>query len=187
MPFDRLFTPLRIGPVTARNRVVLGAHFTMFSEPAAIFGEPGYCGERLGRYLADRARGGAGVIIAGQAQGHPTTADQMHKNAVAGDADAGPHFRRLTDQVHAHGALAFLQLAHNGGVNQGPWSKLPAWAPSDVANALDPPKVFQVGEIQELIAYFASSAQYAVAGVFDGIEIHGAPGYLLHEFLSPLS
>jgi 2,4-dienoyl-CoA reductase-like NADH-dependent reductase (Old Yellow Enzyme family) len=185
MPFDRLFTPLRIGPVTARNRVVLGAHFTMFSEPAAIFGEPGYCGERLGRYLADRARGGAGVIIAGQAQVHPTTAYQMHNNAVAWDADAVPHFRRLTDQVHAHGALAFLQLAHNGGVNQGPWSKLPAWAPSDVANALEPPKPLERAEIDEVIEYFARSARNAATGGFDGIEVHGAHGYLIHEFLSP--
>lgn len=185
MPFEHLFAPLRIGPLTARNRVVCGAHFTMFSEPAAVFGEPGYCGERLGRYLADRARGGAGVIIAGQAQVHPTTAYQMHNNAAAWRAEAVPHFRRLTDQVHAHGALAFLQLAHNGGVNQGPWSKLPAWAPSDVANSLEPPKPLEAAEISELIEYFARSARHAADGGFDGIEVHGAHGYLIHEFLSP--
>jgi 2,4-dienoyl-CoA reductase-like NADH-dependent reductase (Old Yellow Enzyme family) len=185
MPFDRLFTPLRIGPVEARNRVVFGAHFTMFSEPAPVFGEPGYFGERLGRYLADRARGGAGVIIAGQAQVHPTTAYQMPNNAAAWREEAVPHFRRLTDQVHAHGALAFLQLAHNGGVNMGPWSKLPAWAPSDVANSLEPPKPLELDEIAELIAHFAASARHAAAGGFDGVEIHGAHGYLIHEFLSP--
>src|SRR5262245_39309360 len=185
MSFDRLFSPLRIGPVTARNRVVLGAHFTMFSEPAAVYGEPGYCGERLGRYLADRARGGAGVIIAGQAQVHPTTAYQMHNNAVAWRPEAVPHFRRLTEQVHEHGALAFLQLAHNGGVNQGPWSKLPAWSASDVANALEPPKALEPVEISELIDHFARSARHAAEGGFDGIELHGAHGYLIHEFLSP--
>jgi 2,4-dienoyl-CoA reductase-like NADH-dependent reductase (Old Yellow Enzyme family) len=185
MPFDRLFTPLRIGPLEARNRVVFGAHFTMFSEPAPVFGEPGYFGERLGRYLADRARGGAGVIIAGQAQVHPTTAYQMPNNAAAWRAEAVPHFRRLTDQVHAHGALAFLQLAHNGGVNMGPWSKLPAWAPSDVANSLEPPKPLELDEIAEVVEHFARSARHAAAGGFDGIEIHGAHGYLIHEFLSP--
>ena len=185
VPFDRLFAPLRIGPVTARNRIVCGAHFTMFSEPAAVFGEPGYCGERLGRYLADRARGGAGVIIAGQAQVHPTTAYQMHNNAAAWPAEAVPHFRRLTDQVHAHGALAFLQLAHNGGVNQGPWSKLPAWAPSSVANSLEPPQALERAEIAEVIDAFARCARNAAAGGFDGLEIHAAHGYLLHEFLSP--
>jgi 2,4-dienoyl-CoA reductase-like NADH-dependent reductase (Old Yellow Enzyme family) len=185
MPFAHLFAPLRIGPLMARNRVVCGAHFTMFSEPAAVFGEPGYCGERLGRYLADRARGGAGIIIAGQAQVHPTTAYQMHNNAAAWRAEAVAHFRRLTEQVHAHGALAFLQLAHNGGVNQGPWSKLPAWAPSDVANSTEPPKALEAAEIAELIASFARSARHAADGGFDGIEVHGAHGYLIHEFLSP--
>ena len=185
MPFDRLFSPLRIGPLEARNRIVCGAHFTMFSEPAPVFGEPGYFGERLGRYLADRARGGAGVIIAGQAQVHPTTAYQMPNNAAAWREEAVPHFRRLTDQVHAHGALAFLQLAHNGGVNQGLWSKLPAWAPSDVANSLEPPKSLEAGEIAELVDHFALSARYAAAGGFDGVEIHAAHGYLIHEFLSP--
>jgi 2,4-dienoyl-CoA reductase-like NADH-dependent reductase (Old Yellow Enzyme family) len=157
----------------------------MFSEPAPVFGEPGYFGERLGRYLADRARGGAGVIIAGQAQIHPSTAYQMPNNAVAWREEAVPHFRRLTEQVRAHGALAFLQLAHNGGVNQGPWSKLPAWAPSDVANSLEPPKPLEHAEIAELIDFFARSARHAAAGGFDGIEIHGAHGYLIHEFLSP--
>src|SRR5215468_7235884 len=185
MAFEHLFTPLRIGPVTAPNRVVCGAHFTMFSEPASVFGEPGYFGARLGRYLADRARGGAGVIIAGQAQVHPTTAYQMPNNAAAWRAEAVPHFRRLTEQVHAHGALAFLQLAHNGGVNQGPWSKLPAWAPSEVANSLEPPKALEPAEIAELVEHFARSARHAADGGFDGIEVHGAHGYLIHEFLSP--
>ena len=187
VPFPHLFSPLRIGPVEARNRIVFGAHFTMFSEPNPVFGEPGYFGARLGRYLADRARGGAGVIIAGQAQVHPTTAYQMPNNACAWRPEAVPHFRAVTDAVHAHGALAFLQLAHNGGVNMGPWSKLPAWAPSAVANSLEPPKAMEADDIAAVIDGFAASARHAVAGGFDGLELHAAHGYLLHEFLSPRS
>lgn len=185
--FERLFAPLRIGPVESRNRIVFGAHFTMFSEPNAVFGEPGFFGARLGRYLADRARGGAGVVIAGQAQVHPTTAYQMPNNACAWLPEAVPHFRAVTAVVHAHGALAFLQLAHNGGVNQGPWSKLPAWAPSAVANSLEPPKAMEAADITAVVAGFAASARHAAAGGFDGIELHAAHGYLLHEFLSPRS
>ncbi len=187
MSFPRLFSPLRIGPHEARNRIVFGAHFTMYSEPAPVFGEPGFYGDRLGRYLAERARGGVGVIIAGQAQVHPTTAYQMANNAVAWDPAAIPHFRRLTSRIRAHGALAFLQLAHNGGVNQGPWSKLPVWAPSAVANSMEAPKVLEKHEIAELVEHFARSAANAAAGGFDGIELHGAHGYLIHEFLSPRS
>ena len=127
-----LFSPLEIGPVTAPNRIVCGAHFTQFVEPATTVGEPGYYGARYGRYLGERAAGGAGVIVAGQAQVHPTTAYQMRNNAIAWDEAAVPHFERVTAPIHEHGALAFLQLAHNGGVNGGAWSKRPAWAPSVV-------------------------------------------------------
>jgi 2,4-dienoyl-CoA reductase-like NADH-dependent reductase (Old Yellow Enzyme family) len=187
MEFPRLFSPLRIGPVESRNRVVFGAHFTLFTEPARTWGEPGFYGERLGRYLADRAAGGAGVVIAGQAQVHPTSAYQMVNNAAAWDEAAIPHFARVTAPIRAHGAQAFLQLAHNGGVNHGTWSRLPALAPSHVANYHEPPKPLERDEIRELVDFFARSARNAAAGGFDGIEVHGAHGYLIHEFLSPRS
>lgn len=183
--FPHLFSPLRIGPVESRNRVIFGAHFTMFSEPAPVWGEPGYFGARYGRYLAERARGGAGVIIAGQAQVHLTTAYQMTNNAVAWNEDAIPHFIDVTQPIHRHGALAFLQLAHNGGVNFGSWSKLPAWSASVIANSTEPPKAIERHEIKQIVDSFARSATNAATGGFDGIEIHAAHGYLLHEFLSP--
>ncbi|HZR80472.1 MAG TPA: FAD-dependent oxidoreductase [Candidatus Binatia bacterium] len=185
--YPRLFSPLAIGPHTARNRIVFGAHFTMFSEPAPVYGEPGWFGARYARYLAERAQGGVGTIVAGQAQVHPTTAYQMHNNAIAWDESAVPHFRRVTDAIHEHGALAFVQLAHNGGVNQGPWSRLPVWSASDVANSFEAPKVLERHEIAEVVEHFGRSARNAAAGGFDGIEIHAAHGYLLQEFLSPRS
>ena len=166
---------------------MFGAHFTQFVEPARTVGEPGFYGERYGRYLGERARGGAGVIIAGQAQVHPTTAYQMRNNAVAWDEAAVPHFLEVTAPLHEHGTLAFLQLAHNGGVNDGTWSKLPVWAPSTVANYNEPPQALERDQIGEIVDHFARSAANAAAGGFDGIEIHGAHGYLIHEFLSPRS
>src|SRR5262249_45408133 len=146
-----------------------------------------YYGARYGRYLGERAAGGAGVIVAGQAQVHPTTAYQMRNNAVAWDEGAIPYFEEGTAPVHEHGALAFLQLAHNGGVYDGERSKLPAWAPSAVANYNEPPKALERDEIRELVEHFGRSAANAAAGGFDGIEVHGAHGYLIHEFLSPKS
>ena len=181
----KLFEPLRLGPVTARNRIVFGAHFTRFNEPDAVAGEPGRMGARYARYLADRARGGAGVIIAGQAQVHPTSAYQMTNNAAAWPADAVDGFRTVTDAVHEHGALAFLQLAHNGGVNDGTWSKLPVWSPSGLSSYNEPGVALTEEMIAEIIPAFATAAANAAAGGFDGIEIHGAHGYLIHEFLSP--
>ena len=181
----KLFEPLRLGPVTARNRIVFGAHFTRFNDPDATAGEPGRMGARYARYLADRAQGGAGVIIAGQAQVHPTSAYQMTNNAAAWPADAVDGFRTVTDAVHEHGALAFLQLAHNGGVNDGTWSKLPVWSPSGLSSYNEPGVALNEEMIAEIIAAFATGAANAAAGGFDGIEIHGAHGYLIHEFLSP--
>src|SRR5256714_9497211 len=182
-----LFSPLQIVPVPAPNGFVCGAHYTQYVEPATTVGEPGYYGVRYGRYLGERAAGGAGVVVAGQAQVHPTTAYQMRNSAIAWEEAAIPHFQQVTAPVHEHGAVAFLQLADNGGVNDGTWSKLPVWAPSAVANYNEPPKPLERDEIRELVEYFARSAANAADGGFDGIEVHGAHGYLIHEFLSPKS
>jgi len=184
--YPRLFAPLRLGPLEAPNRVMFAAHFTMFTEPAPRWGEPGFYGARLARYLGERAAGGAGTVVAGQAQVHPTTAYQMPNNAIAWDEAAVPGFRLVTDAIHAGGALALLQLAHNGGVNHGAWSRLPVWAASDVANSpFEGPAPMSRAQIAEVVAHFARSAANAAAGGFDGIEVHGAHGYLLHDFLSP--
>jgi 2,4-dienoyl-CoA reductase-like NADH-dependent reductase (Old Yellow Enzyme family) len=187
MAYPRLFSPLRVGPHLARNRVVFGAHFTMFTEPARSYGEPGFYGERIGHYLGARARGGAGIVILGQAQTHPTTAYQMNNNAAAWLEESIPHFERVSARIREHGALAFIQLAHNGGVNHGTWSRLPALAPSHVPNYTEAPKVLEKHEIRELVHHYAISARHAATGGFQGIEVHGAHGYLIHEFLSPRS
>jgi 2,4-dienoyl-CoA reductase-like NADH-dependent reductase (Old Yellow Enzyme family)/thioredoxin reductase len=183
--FPRLFTPLHLGPVVARNRIVCGAHFTMYTEPNRTYGEPGFYGERYGRYLAEYARGGVGTVIAGQAQVHPTTAYQMHNNAAVWDPACVPLLRRVSEQIQAHGALAFLQLAHNGGVNHATWSRLPVWSASGIANHTEPSRRIEPDEIREVIEHFARSARHAADAGFDGIEVHGAHGYLIHEFLSP--
>jgi len=185
--YPHLFAPLPLGARTAKNRIVFGAHFTMFTEPAARYGEPGFFGERLGRYLERRAAADVGIVIAGQAHVHPTTAYQMQNNAAAWDEAAIPHLERVSEPIRRHGALALLQLAHNGGVNTGRWSRLPVWTPSHVVNNLEAPTPLDAADIRELVTHFARSARNAVAGGFDGVEIHGAHGYLIHEFLSPAS
>jgi len=183
--FPHLFTPLDLGPVSARNRIVCGAHFTMYTEPNATYGEPGFYGERYGRYLAEYARGGVGTVIAGQAQVHPTTAYQMHNNANVWDPACVPHLLRVSEQIQAHGALAFLQLAHNGGVNHASWSRLPVWSASGIANHMEASKPIEPAEIKEVVEHFGRSARHAADAGFNGIEVHAAHGYLIHEFFSP--
>ena len=186
VPYGNLLEPLRVGPLELRNRIVFGAHFTMMSEPAERFGEPGFYGRRQGRYLADRARGGAAAVICGETAVHPSTAYKMPNNANAWDPAAIPHFEEVTAPVHEHGALALCQLVHSGGVGSGFYSKWPMSTPSAVPQ-LEAPKPLERQEIAEVRDFFVRSATNAVAGGFDGIEIQMAHGYLLHEFLSPKS
>ncbi len=165
--------------------MVLGAHFTMYTEPNRTYGEPGFYGERYGRYLAEVARGGAGVVIAGQAQVHPTTAYQMHNNAAVWDPACVPHLARWPSRCTHTARLTFLQLAHNGGVNHATWSRLPVWSASGIANHMEASKQIEPDEIREVVEHFARSARHAADAGFDGIEVHAAHGYLIHEFLSP--
>lgn len=188
LPFPRLFEPLRIGPLTARNRIVLGAHFTLFGDPNATWGEPGFYGARYARYLSDRSRGGAGVIIAGQAHVHQTSAYQMLNNTASWEPEAIPGLRRVAQEIRKHGALAFLQISHNGAAaGSGNWSKLPLLSPSGLAVRVDNPKVLEREEIDELVAAYAQTAANAAEAGFQGIEVHAAHGYLITQFLSPVT
>jgi 2,4-dienoyl-CoA reductase-like NADH-dependent reductase (Old Yellow Enzyme family) len=185
MPYPLLFSPLRIGPIELRNRIVMGAHSTLFSEPNQVYGEPGYYGRRMGAYVGDRAKGGAGAVIVGQTAVHPSTAYQLLPNpGSAWEEAAIPHFEDLTSQVHDHGAKAMIQLTHNGGVNQGAYSKLPVLAPSAITAFFEVPKPLEKDEIRELVEYHAICARNAARGGFDGIEVQAAHGYLIHQFLS---
>jgi 2,4-dienoyl-CoA reductase-like NADH-dependent reductase (Old Yellow Enzyme family)/thioredoxin reductase len=140
----------------------------------------------MGAYAGERARGGVAAVIVGQTAVHPTTAYQLLPNSAAAWMDESvQHFADLSEQVHEHGAKAFVQLTHNGAVNQGAYSKLPVLAPSAVTAFYEVPKPLEKDEIREIQHYHAISALNAVRGGFDGIEIQAAHGYLIHQFLSP--
>jgi len=187
VPYPHLLSPLQVGPLRLRCRVIMGAHFTMFAEGNVHFGEPGFFGRRIGRYFADRARGGVAAVICGETNVHPTSAYALANRANGWDPECVVHYRALTEQVHEHGAHAFIQLNHGGAVNAGHYSKLPVLAPSAVPNHTEAAKALDHDEIRELQDYWVQCARNAVEGGFDGIEIHGAHGYLIHEFLSPKS
>ena len=183
--YDHLFEPLQVGPVELRNRVIFGAHFTMFTEPNPVWGEPGFYGRRYGRYLAERAQGGVAVVIAGETAVSPNTAYKMPNNANGWDPECIPHYETLTGMVHEHGALAFVQLTHSGAMALGNWSKQVALGPSVSPDHSEAPKAMDARDIAEAIEYHVKCAKNAVAGGFDGIEIQSAHGYLLHQFLTP--
>src|SRR5689334_7644989 len=145
-------------------------------------------------YYAQRA--GAGLIItegtqpSEGGQGYVNTPGLHSEEQIAG-------WRKVTDAVHANGGVIFVQLMHTGRI--GHPSLLPGElgpvAPSAVPAAgqifthdglqdLVTPKELTEDEIAEAIAGFADAARNAIAAGFDGVEIHGANGYLVHQFLS---
>lgn len=173
--------PLRLGPLTLRNRIVFSAHLTN----AAVDGHP--TGQHTAYYAA-RAAGGAGLVITEEHSVHP--ADRPYEKLIRGhDPAVIPAYRSLTDAVHRHGAAVIAQLNHNGGQASGMYSREPLWAPSAVADPMfrEVPKAVTAAEIGELVAGYATVAGHCVAGGFDGVELQCSHASILRQFLSPLT
>ena len=180
-PFRYLFTPLKIGSVTVKNRIVFLPHVT-------VFGENHVPTERTAAYLAERAKGGAGLIISESSSVHPHSLALMQLLA-AFDERAIPHFRRVTERVHENGAKIFGQIAHSGRQTSSVSSRVSLWAPSAVPSGKirEIPHAMTVPEIREVVEGFAKSASHFKAAGYDGIELHGAHGYLIEQFMSPFT
>lgn len=176
-----LFSPLRLGPLTLRNRIVFCAHLTN----AARDGRPT---PQHAAYYAARAAGGAGLIVTEEHSVNP--ADRPYEKLIRGsDPGAIPGYRRITEAVHAHGVPVLAQLNHNGGQSSGMYSRLPVWAPSPVPDPLfrEVPKAVTVEEIREVVTGYARAAANCVIGGFDGVELQCSQASLLRQFLSPLT
>jgi mycofactocin system FadH/OYE family oxidoreductase 2 len=179
--FEYLFTPLKIGPISVRNRIVLPAHVT-------VFGENHLPTERMAYYLGERAKGGASLIISELTSVHPNSL-ALTQQLAGYDERAIPGFRLISDIVHGHGAKIIGQLAHMGRQSGSLFTSLPIWAPSRVPSprVREIPHVMTVEEIQEVKEGFVKSASNLQAAGYDGIEIHGAHGYLINQFMSPFT
>ncbi len=173
-----LWSPLQLGPVTVRNRVVFSAHLTNYAED----GRPS---EQHAAYYAERAKGGAGLIITEEHSTHPT--DWPYEKLIHGfHRDVIPGYRRITEAVHRHGTPIFAQLNHNGGQASSMYSRLPVWAPSPVADPLfrEVPKAVDAAEIAEIVAGYARVAEHCAEGGFDGIELQCSHSSIVRGFLS---
>ncbi len=173
--------PLRLGPLTLRNRIVFSAHLTN----AAVDGMPT---AQHAAYYAARAAGGAGLVITEEQSVHPH--DRPYEKLVRGhDPAVVPGYRRITGAVHAHGAAVLAQLNHNGGQSSGMYSREPVWAPSPLPDPMfrEVPKEITVGEIREIVDGYARTAAHCVEGGFDGVELQCSHASLLRQFLSPLT
>src|SRR6188768_4173867 len=179
MAYRYLWTPLELGPVMTRNRIVFSAHLTNYARD-------GLSTERHAAYYAARAAGGAGLIITEEHSTHPT--DWPYEKLIHGfhrDAIAG--YRRITEAVHRHRVPIFAQINHNGGQASSMYTRLPVWAPSPVADPLfrEVPKAVTPAEIDEIVAGYATVAEHCAEGGFDGIELQCSHSSIVRGFLSP--
>lgn len=179
MAYRYLWSPLQLGPVTVRNRIVFSAHLTNY----AAGGLPT---EQHAAYYAARAQGGAGLIVTEEHSTHPT--DWPYEKLIHGfHRDVIPHYRRITEAVHRHRTPIFAQINHNGGQASSMYSRLPVWAPSPVADPLfrEVPKAVDHAEIAEIVAGYARVAEHCAEGGFDGIELQCSHSSIVRGFLSP--
>lgn len=180
MAFEKLFQPLAVAGVTFKNRIVF---------PPCVVNFGGLNGEVTDTSLAyyeARARGGAGTVIVEAAYVRPD--GKVEPGELGAHEDALiPGLRRLATAIHRHGAVALLQINHCGrqakarilGCQPVSSSAVPSPVMKDV------PRELSVPEVQEMVAAYAAAAARAQQAGFDGVELHGAHGYLIAQFMSP--
>jgi 2,4-dienoyl-CoA reductase-like NADH-dependent reductase (Old Yellow Enzyme family) len=175
-----LFDPGRIGPVETRNRLVrAGTSETMAGPDGEV------TAQLLDLYRA-LARGGVGVIFTGHLFCDARGRYAVNQTGIHTDERIGG-LRELVDAVHRHGAKIFAQVAHAGSQSRVP-TVVPL-APSPVPNELTGRTVQEASteEIHAAVDAFAGGARRAAEAGFDGVHVHGANGYLISEFASPLT
>ena len=175
-----LFEPGRVGPVEVRNRLVRAGT----SETMA--GADGEVTDDLVDLYATLARNEVGLIVTGHLYCEPRGRYAVRQTGIHSD-ERLVGLRRLTDAVHRHGGRIFAQVAHAGSQSRVPDNE--PLAPSPVPNELTGREVGEASaeEIETAIGAFVTGARRAAEAGFDGVHVHGANGYLISEFVSPLT
>jgi 2,4-dienoyl-CoA reductase (NADPH2) len=176
MAFSRLFTPIRIGHLELANRIVMGSmHTRLECEPDGA--------RKLGAFYAERARGGAAMIITGGVS--PNREGLLEADADYMDASRVAFHRVVTDAVHAAGAPILMQVLHTGR-----YAKIDApVGASDIPSRINRRKVRALtdAEVDRTVDDFAQAAVLAREAGYDGVEIMGSEGYLITQFTSAMT
>jgi 2,4-dienoyl-CoA reductase-like NADH-dependent reductase (Old Yellow Enzyme family) len=177
--YPSLFAPGMIAGVELKNRIVQTPMGTGLIDMGKVT-------TREVAFQEERARGGVGLIITGAAVVHPTSRFPARIITEAWDPDGIPALRLRTDSVHRHGARIFGQLIHLGRESPGGQTDFVPMGPSPIPHERDPgvPHEMSVADIRVIVDGFGTSAANFKSGGYDGVEIHGAHGYLVSQFLS---
>ncbi|MEM7206827.1 MAG: FAD-dependent oxidoreductase [Pseudomonadota bacterium] len=181
--FSRLLSPLDIGALTVRNRVLVSAHVPGFAED----NKPG---DAYIRYHRTYAENGVGLQITGGTPVHESGLLSTAKNTLWNlDESIVPGYRALSAAVHAEGGRILAQLAHSAGtvlINEPGWVSWSASVTrSETTGVIS--HAMTLAEIREVISAFGDAAERAARGNMDGVEILSAFGFLPQAFLSPLT
>ncbi|MDW6024839.1 FAD-dependent oxidoreductase [Mesorhizobium sp. BAC0120] len=179
--FKRLFTPVALRGKTLRNRIVFGAH----TANMAVEGLPT---ERHVAYYAERAIGGAGMIVVEPMPVHQA-AVLTRGNFRHSDDGVIPHFRKVTDAIRSNGAVAIQQLYHVGQHADADNSFHAGWSPSGRPSYHDSDGSHRMteAEIEETIDGFVQAARRCREAGFDGVEVWAAYHSMLDQFWTPWS
>lgn len=182
--YKYLFQPLKVGNLVLQNRIIFGPHVTNHW--------PNHLAdERTVAYYEERAKGGVGMIIIGASPVDETANYAPFEQVCLWSDDCIPGLRKIADASHSHGTPICIQILHPG-VHQEPMYDPEGHVsvgPSEVPAVEIPssfPKELSVEEIHAIQEKFADAAERAKKAGLDGVEIHGAHGYLLSAFLTPL-
>lgn len=181
---NKLFDPIHIGTIQVKNRIVLPGMDTCSAA------EGGQVTQELIDYHAERAKGGVGLLIVGNGAVSPSGKRLKHSVCIFDDSYV-TGLSRLASEIKKYGAKAAIQLAHGGRECSQEVTGYSPVAPSSVRSAYSSiaetelPKTLSLTEIDGLVEDFAQAALRARIAGFDAVEIHGAHGYLISQFLSP--
>ncbi len=178
--YPRLFSPLSVGKLTLKNRIVMLPHGTSMVAGGAPTDDDI-------AYYARRAAAGPGLMITGAAVTSLDSSRRGRKLIETYNDEALPALARRAEAVRAHGAMIVGQIIHLGRESIGMESDWPLLAPSAIRSPRDlqAPREMDAADIHRVVADFAASARNLQATGHDGVEIHGAHGYLVGQFLSP--
>lgn len=177
-----LFEQTTINGMRLENRFVRSATWEGMCE------DDGRPTERLAEWYRELARGRVGLIITGYTFVRPEGKQLPRKMGLYSDAFAG-EMRRLVEAVHEEGGKIAIQLVHAGGQTDAATIGRQPLAPSAVASPQYPevPAAMTKADINDVVAAFGDAARRAREYGFDAVQIHGAHGYLVNQFLSPLT
>jgi 2,4-dienoyl-CoA reductase (NADPH2) len=180
--FEKILEPYMIKGVALRNRMVSPAHSRLSAT------EDGYVTKAMIASYEALAAGGVGLIIPGQTMVDFPTGFTPKRTAISDDKYI-PGLRELSQAIHRYGCPTFLQLSHAGPTQKIKYYNVPPVSASSLSDAERPMPTDSAIEltiegIRDIVGKFAGAAERAQKAGFDGLEIHGAHGYLINSFLS---